>query len=86
MNQGTLASALEIMSNPAARTKTGSHILDDVPSGKERAKRKPEETDLPIATFDPDIKKYLGPSIMASVNTRNVRRSKTLFGTLFFPI
>jgi hypothetical protein len=76
---GTIYSAI-LAAQAERKKRTGPHSLDATP-GTVSLRRK-EEVDFPLAKYDNDRKKYLVPSIMATVNTKIVRRSKSLFGNI----
>lgn len=78
---GTAATMLAVVEeatrNPKVRKLLGNpHALDPVvPRGRDR---NPFEADVRGVTFDADIDRWTAPFVMASVNTRIVRRSNAL--------
>jgi short subunit dehydrogenase-like uncharacterized protein len=80
---GTAATMLAIIEeatrDPKVRKLLGNpHALDPVvPRGR---KRDPFESDVRGVSFDADIDRWTAPFVMASINTRIVRRSHALLG------
>jgi short subunit dehydrogenase-like uncharacterized protein len=80
---GTAATMLAIIEeatrDPRVRKLLGNpHALDpEVPRGR---KRDPFEADVRGVSFDADIDRWTAPFVMASINTRIVRRSNALLG------
>jgi short subunit dehydrogenase-like uncharacterized protein len=80
---GTAATMLAIIEeatrDPKVRKLLGNpHALDpELPRGR---KRDPFEADIRGVSFDPDIDRWTAPFVMASINSRIVRRSNALIG------
>ena len=80
---GTAATMLAIIEeatrDPQVRKLLGNpHALDPVvPRGR---RRDPFEADVRGVSFDADIERWTAPFVMASINTRIVRRSNALIG------
>ncbi len=78
---GTAATMLAIVEEATRDSKVrkllgNPHALDpEVPRGR---KRDPFEADVRGVSFDPDIDRWTAPFVMASINTRIVRRSNAL--------
>ncbi len=77
---GTVVSLVNVVTEPGVnpdvrRILTGPYALN--PEGERHG---PDGPDLATARFDPELGRWAGPFVMASINTRIVRRSNAILG------
>ncbi len=75
VNGGTLASAMNFMGGPQAQLMENPFLLN--PPGS-TTPDPAGHTDVKLPIYDADFKAWLGPFVMAMINTRVVRRSAAL--------
>lgn len=77
---GTVASMLNVVEEARSSRELRRLLADPYALNPEGERHGPDEPDLMRPRFDPEIQRWTGPFVMASVNTRVVRRSNALLG------
>jgi short subunit dehydrogenase-like uncharacterized protein len=82
INGGTLASLFHMLETNQMIVARDPFLLDPDPAAHTPEERT-RNADPVAVRFDPDSKKWVGPFLMGSINTRVVRRTQALLGTRF---
>jgi short subunit dehydrogenase-like uncharacterized protein len=77
---GTLASMMNLFSLAASDKNARRLMGDPYALNPDRKERGPDGRDQSGPRWDPDMKRWTGPFVMAAINTRVVRRSNALLG------
>jgi short subunit dehydrogenase-like uncharacterized protein len=77
---GTLASMMNLFSLAASDRDQRRLMGDPYALNPDRKERGPDGRDQNGPRWDPDMKRWTGPFVMAAINTRVVRRSNALLG------
>ncbi|HSL17697.1 MAG TPA: saccharopine dehydrogenase [Methylomirabilota bacterium] len=77
---GTVASMLNVVEEARSSRELRRLLADPYALNPEGERHGPDGPDLTRPRFDPEIQRWTGPFVMASVNTRIVRRSNALLG------
>ena len=81
-NGGTVASFLHMMETNQIAVARDPFLLDPDPAAH-TAEERSRNADPTGVHYDEDLKKWVGPFLMGSINTRVVRRTQALLGTRF---
>ena len=82
INGGTLASVFHMLETNQLAVSRDPFLLDPDPATHTAAERL-RNADPTGVRYDPELKKWVGPFIMGSINTRVVRRTQALLGPRF---
>ena len=77
---GTVASLVNVVVEAGADPEIRRIITDPYALNPEGERHGPDGSDLAGARFDRDLERWTGPFVMASINTRVVRRSNAILG------
>ena len=77
---GTVASLTNVVEQAKADREIRRIVSDPYALNPEGERRGPDGPDLLGPRFDPELGRWTGPFVMASINTRVVRRSNALLG------
>ena len=80
---GTIASAMEMLDEAARDTEVGRILTDPYALNPAGQRKGPEQPDQNLPIYDEDFEQWTAPFFMAGVNTRVVRRSGALLGSLY---
>lgn len=82
INGGTLASLFHMLETNQMVIARNPFLLDPDPAAH-TAEERTRNADPTGVRYDEDLKKWVGPFLMGSINTRVVRRTQALLGTRF---
>jgi short subunit dehydrogenase-like uncharacterized protein len=82
INGGTLASLFHMLETNQMVIARNPFLLDPDPAAH-TAEERTRNADPSGVRYDDDLKKWVGPFLMGSINTRVVRRTQALLGTRF---
>ena len=82
INGGTLASLFHMLETNQMVIARDPFLLDPDPAAH-TAEERTRNADPTGVRYDADLKKWVGPFLMGSINTRVVRRTQALLGTRF---
>lgn len=82
INGGTLASLFHMLETNQMVIARNPFLLDPDPAAH-TAEERTRNADPSGARYDEDLKKWVGPFLMGSINTRVVRRTQALLGARF---
>lgn len=82
INGGTLASFFHVLETNQMVIARDPFLLDPDPAARTAAERS-RNADPTGVHYQEDLKKWVGPFLMGSINTRVVRRTQALLGTRF---
>jgi short subunit dehydrogenase-like uncharacterized protein len=82
INGGTLASLFHMLETNQMAIARDPFLLDPEPAAH-TAEERTRNADPTKVRYDEDLKKWVGPFLMGSINTRVVRRTQALLGTKF---
>jgi short subunit dehydrogenase-like uncharacterized protein len=82
INGGTLASLFHMLETNQMVVARDPFLLDPDPAAH-TAEERSRNADPAAVHYDQDLKKWVGPFLMGSINTRVVRRTQALLGTRF---
>jgi short subunit dehydrogenase-like uncharacterized protein len=82
INGGTLASLFHMLETNQLMIARDPFLLDPDPAAHP-AEERARNADPTNVRYDEDLKKWVGPFLMGSINTRVVRRTQALLGTRF---
>jgi short subunit dehydrogenase-like uncharacterized protein len=77
---GTVASLVNVVAEAGADPEIRRILTDPYALNPEGERHGPDGPDLAGVRFDRDLERWTGPFVMASINTRIVRRSNALLG------
>lgn len=77
---GTIASMMQLLEEAAEDKQVRRTLGHPYGLNPEGEKKGPDGSDLKTVQYDADLKSWVAPFVMASVNTRVVRRSNALLG------
>ncbi|TJY62260.1 saccharopine dehydrogenase [Sinimarinibacterium sp. CAU 1509] len=80
---GTVASLMNVVREISADPEVRKLMVDPFAVCPDRGKGRPKQPEVRFSEFDPDCGSWLGPFVMAGINTRIVHRSNALSGDAY---
>jgi short subunit dehydrogenase-like uncharacterized protein len=80
LSGGTVASIIHIINDASKNPAMRKMLIDPYSLSPSTTFKLPRQPNVGFATYDPDIKSWVFPFIMASINTKIVQRSHALSG------